>query len=186
MNEIILDYLPIEPYFYEDLLSVKDISSLSKWAYLLDGAWFLAGQIFNVGNANFSSDYPLLGFARNLRAVSCHLARNPKEAYCYFDEAGWEINRQLIYFGDGEEVLIRQGTLIGESRILASARVSLHELEVKSTEYLSRVFDHCCSLVPHLRHSDSMQQWLNDLTHVSTLESELINADRTKDLYQRP
>jgi hypothetical protein len=182
---IVLDYNNFI-HCYKDLQSTKDLSSLSGWPQALDDTWFLGGQIFKVGNTDFTTDYPLLGFARHLKAVCYQLAKNPNEAYVYF-EAGWEVNRQLIFYGDGGEVFIRQTNLIGEPKILASARASLHELEVKSSAYLCRVFDYCCSLVPHLRHRDDIERWLKDLTHVTTLESELKkSSDRSKELFGRP
>ena len=186
MNEVVLDYLPVERRFYAELLSTKDLSSLPGWPRAFDHSWFLGGQIFRIGNVDFTTDYPMLGFARHLKAVCSHLARNPEQSYTYFDEAGWEVNRELIFFCAGDEVVVRQGTLIGDAKILASARASLHELNVKSSVYLNRVFEYCCELVPHLSHRDDVRDWLNDLTHVTPLECDLTAQDRTKDLYRRP
>lgn len=182
---IVLDYNAFIEC-YEDLQSSDDLGSLRGWPDYLEDCWFLGGQIFKVGKADFTTDYPLLGFARHLKAVAIHLAMNPTESYVYF-EAGWAVNRQLVFYGYGEDVFIRQGTLIGESRILASARCPLSELNEKASAYLCRVFEYCCTLVPQLKQDSAIKLWINDFSHVTPLESELWkSSNQSQKLYRRP
>jgi hypothetical protein len=168
-GKIILDYEYVD--LYDRLRVSRDLSSVVGWPALLEDTWFLAGQVFVVDYTDFTCDYPLLGFARHLKAVAFNLSQGHAQGYYYIGGA-WQANTALEFFRDGDEVVVRSMYIFptSERKIRRSARASLKELVEKSESYLERVFKKCCYLVPQLKTQKNFDLWLSDMTNVEPCE----------------
>jgi hypothetical protein len=151
---MLLDFRDIEPWSYVEL---KD--SLHSCSKLLTQSAFLGAQVFQIDDANFSGDYPILGFARELNTIAQNL-KHKGQSGIYFD---WELEKpSRTYFSltNGHVLVEEVGWPTQET--LCSATMELDEFVLEATKYLDRVFNHCCKLVPELRHNMEVQDWLND------------------------
>lgn len=166
---LILDFGTIDESSYEPLLATENLQSLEAWprGWLLAMAFF-GPQIFRVGACDFSGDYPVLGFARQLNVIAHNLKYHGKNGV-YVDPELEKASRTEFSL-DGDQVVITEvDQKMGAERPLCSARVPLVEFVSASEQYLERVLNHCYELVPRMKGRPEVQKWLDDRTDTGYL-----------------
>jgi hypothetical protein len=152
----------IETGSYEEMNKVSDLSMLEEWprGYLC-GRAFLGGQIFIIDSANFSGDYPILGFARQLNIIAHNLETDGRPGW--YGDPGLEKDSTTKFDRDNHLVLITEVRRSTRATI-ASARIPVSEFLTAVESYLATVFDHCCKLVPKLKGRQDVEDWLFDFS----------------------
>jgi hypothetical protein len=149
-----LDFTYIEEWSY------KFDFPEERWVEYLEVDGFLGGQVFTIEQANFSGDYPLLGFARWLDNIAYHLKASGIGGFWLDEEM--EKNSLTQFSLDAESVLVEEVGLRPDKRVIASAHIGLDEFASAAGAYKERVYTHCCSLFPPLASSESVKAWLNE------------------------
>lgn len=145
-----LNFIAMEPY------SQRLSADIQSWTIECSERAFLGGQIFKIDGSDFSGDYPILGFARNLNVIASKL-KVVGQSESYLDP---EDPARRTKFTLEENGFVSVQLLDRFDNVISSANTPLLELVAKSAEYLERVYAHCCSLFFPLRDSVLIQKWL--------------------------
>lgn len=124
---------------------------------------FFGTQIFIVNGAIFTGEYPILGFARQLRRVVYEYEQGLDSAWILSpDMTAPSLKFTLL---DGQP-LISDGD--------QQARVELSELGVKASDYLDYVVAKLSVYVPELKTNKVIKNWLERLQYPGQNHHEFI------------
>lgn len=131
----------------------------SKWVEEIEQGAFFGPQIFKAGDADFSGDYPILGFARWLNIIAYHLKLSGKGGF-HMDP--YFVKKSRTEFSlHGDYVVIAE-VARATNKATYTARVPLEEFVSSTAAYKERIFGHCCRLFPRLRKDKQIRAWLDD------------------------
>jgi len=121
---------------------------------------FFGVQVFKVGDSDFSGDYPIVGFARELFAIASNLKHFGKTGF--YEDPECESGTFLEFSLTGEAVTIKKISVKTEE-VVCSATIALDVLLKGASEYLEHVVQHFSIAVPELLSPD-IQEWLWDFS----------------------
>ncbi|PZM81150.1 MAG: hypothetical protein DKT66_18155 [Candidatus Melainabacteria bacterium] len=153
---IILDYKNI------DLKTCELDCDEEIWSDAIYFNAFSGTQIFIANDADFTLYVPILGFARQLKAIAIDLKEKQISGSLVDPKFMWTWKLEFVDKSDVVEITAvkwRDPSIKG-----VSTTVSVNELVITSSEYLDRVFSQCSILCPKLATSKSVRKWLDDLT----------------------
>lgn len=132
-----------------------------KWTDEIYFSGFFGNQIFKIDGADFSADLPVLGFARELKAI-CFRFKHGSIHEEYVDPE-YECPFVLKFQRDAHTISVCS---VGKSdkKLFSSATVSIDELSFAASEYFDRVVSHCSKFNPEIKTNPIVWNWLNDLS----------------------
>ncbi|MCC7530515.1 MAG: hypothetical protein IT342_18470 [Candidatus Melainabacteria bacterium] len=153
---IILDFKNIESF--SCILPQEKQNPLTDDLY---SSLFYGNQIFEVNGMRFSGDYPILGFARELKSIA-HKIKNYGENGVYSDPESQ--HREDLEF-TLDENLVTVTAVVRSTRFIArSTKIPVEEFYAKSSKYLERVTEYCFERIPELKSNPDVHQWLTDFS----------------------
>lgn len=142
----------------------KNFDADEDWIFQIWFSIFYGTQIIKIDEADFSCEYPILGFARELNEIVYKLKNGSLLEY-YQDPEG--LNPNIRFAVTNKSINIRrEHPLLGVS----SANLALIDLDVHAVTYLSRVKAYCFTLMPELGNDLSVNRWLEDFSIPSRIE----------------
>jgi hypothetical protein len=152
VNPILLDFANMEQATCK--LEAVDFKTTD----LIYSFRFYGNQIFEIGGTDFSSDFPIIGFARELFAIANKLKNNKSNGF--YEDPDYQEPTYLEFLLDGDLVEVKR-IRRGDSVTVCAAMVKVDDLLTSASEYLDRVIKHFSPTFPQLSHP-LVQNWLRD------------------------
>lgn len=153
---ISLDFANIEPWSYEFLGDSKRNHPYQIYFHV-----FFGNQIFVVNGVEFTGDYPVLGFARELKKIALELSYG-KDFNDYYDpENEQQCFLRFSRMDNNVEITLRNTR---DHQVLAKATVPIEELVSSSIIYLDRAFNHFAEICPELKDNEFVKEYMTDLS----------------------
>jgi hypothetical protein len=150
---ILLDFANVEPSELGE--------DPRKWTDEIFFGAFLGNQIFKIGDVDFSADYPILGFARELKAICFRLKQGATKEVYVDPEHEYPT---LIQFQREYHLVLVSNLQISDGTVVSSASVEIDELAEAASKNLDKVISYCSGLNPEVERSQLIRNWLSDFS----------------------
>lgn len=157
---------------FEDVHCPRTVEDLSpfprQWSDVIQLGAFEGRQIFLINGCDFTTNYPILGFARALAAICFRLERGSvseeyiaphlqPEFYLAFHRRDGVVKVETFTFKHIEDPTLDRS----DQR---SALVPLQELKDSANKYLDAVITFCSKSIPEIAQDPGIQTWLTDFS----------------------